>query len=137
MEMRSASVKFSIILVLTFNLLCCQVQDILAQDGIDSLPDSIAQKTEQQINEDYSMLDVGIDSLMKLIELKQEESRALEQKLQQKSIELAEQEREFKKIETDIRAIHDNSSLLFFAGFALFFGGLVFFLRTRKSRAKR
>jgi len=136
MEMRSASVKFSIILVLTFNLLCCKVQDILAQDVIDSLPDSIAQKTEQQTNEDYSMLDVGIDSLMKLIQLKQEESRALEQKLQQKSIELAEQEREFKKIETDIRMIHDKSSLVFFIGLILFVGGAVFFLVIRKPRAK-
>ncbi|HEX9974254.1 MAG TPA: hypothetical protein VGD14_19450, partial [bacterium] len=110
MEMLSASVKFIIILALTFNLLCCEEQEILAQDAIDPLPDSIAQTTEQRTVEDYSSLDVSIDSLMKLIAMKQEEFQALEQQLQQKSIELAEKEREFIKIETDIRAIHDNSS---------------------------
>jgi septal ring factor EnvC (AmiA/AmiB activator) len=136
MEMLSASVKFIIILVLTFNLLCCEEQEILAQDVIDPLPDSINQTTEQRTFEDSSSLDVGIDSLMKLIEMKQEEFQALEQQLQQKSIELAEKEREFTKIETDIRMIHDNSSLLFCVGLVLFIGGAIFFLVIRKPRAK-
>jgi hypothetical protein len=139
MEMRSASVKFIfiLILILTFNLLTCENQKILARGKIDFLPDSIVQQPEQLPGEDHSSWDIGVDSLLKLIEIKNEEFKALEQKLTQKSIELTEKEQEFVKIEADLRTIHDKSSLLFFIGLGLFIGGCVFFLATRKSVSKK
>lgn len=136
--MCSASVKFNfiLILILIFNSLPCENQKILARGKIDFFPASVVQQPEQRIGEHYTSLDISVDSLSKLIEIKKEEFRALEQKLKQKSIELTEREREFVKIEADLKTIQDKSSLLFFIGLGLFIGAGIFFLATRRSVSK-
>lgn len=138
MKMRSVSMKFifTLIFILTFNLLTCDNQEISAWGKFDFHPDSAVPQPGHLPGEDHSSWDIGSDSLLKLIELKKEELQALERKIAQKSIELAEKEQEFAKIEADLRAIHDNSTLLLFIGLGLFIAGYIFFLATRKSAKK-
>ena len=136
-EMRVTLAKFIIIFVLIVNVLNSDEPRLLARNAIDTAPDSIAQKTEQRIDEDYSLQNVSIDSLIKLIATQKAELNALEQKLHEKSIELAEKEREFSELDAGIKAIHDYSSLLVSVVSGLFAAGLIFFLIKRKFRAKK
>ena len=135
--MRVTLAKFIIIFVLIVNVLNSDEPELLARNAIDTAPDSIAQKTEPRIDEDYSLQNVSIDSLIKLIATQKAELNALEQKLHEKSIELAEKEREFSELDAGIKAIHDYSSLLVSVVSGLFVAGLIFFLIKRKLRAKK
>ena len=131
--------KFITILlsVMLLPFLNCQKSDQTMTTVEKFKPDSSGADEQKSLSASQSYSEVSADSLLKLMQAKEEELQAIAARLKQQSVDLAAREKQLQILESDLKAFRQVSYFILITGLVLIMMGFIFIVRRAKNKSSR